>query len=157
MEQYTHWYTDVLKKYAVIEGRATRQEYWMFFLLNFIVSILISIVALLINFRELSSLYSLVVFVPSMTVLIRRLHDTDRSGWWALLILIPIIGWITLFIFLVQKSNTALNSYGSNVKSQNTQTSSQVPSPEEKKSETPIQTQDLVQKPEMLEKNISEQ
>lgn len=140
MEKYTHWYTDVLKKYAVIEGRATRQEYWMFFLLNLIVSILVSIVALLINFKGLSSLYSLALFLPSMTVLIRRLHDTNRSGWWALLILAPIIGWIALFIFLVQKSLPGPNSYDTSMKKTDTQTqavSSAPIVPIEEKIETP--------------------
>lgn len=127
MEQYMHWYTDVLKKYAVIQGRTTRQEYWMFILLNFIISILVSIVASIIHLRELSSLYSLVLLIPSITVLIRRLHDTNRSGWWALLILVPIIGWIVLFIFAVQKSYPGPNSYDVN---SNTATSQSEKTPE---------------------------
>lgn len=118
MEKYTHWYLDPLKKYAVFEGRATRQEYWMFVLSNFIVSIFVGIVAGIIQFEPLSSLYTLVLIIPSVAIMIRRLHDTNRSGWWALLILVPIIGWIALLVFLIESSRPSLQSHTEDIDNQ---------------------------------------
>ena len=65
----------------------------------------------------LSGIYTLAVLIPSVAVGVRRLHDTDRSGWWLLIVLIPIIGAIVLFVFVVQDSKPGENQYGSNPKS----------------------------------------
>ncbi len=93
-----NYYTDVLKKYAVFKGRARRKEYWMFVLFNFIFSIVASILDGILGTGKgltmssggggngiISSLYSLALILPSIAVGVRRLHDTDRSGWWILL------------------------------------------------------------------------
>ncbi len=100
-----NWYVEVLKKYAVFTGRARRKEYWFFVLFNIIASILISIVDIIIGTNGpvaqagiLYSLYSLGVFIPSVAVTVRRLHDTNRSGWWALLPVLLIIGGIVMMI-----------------------------------------------------------
>ena len=80
----------VLKKYAVFKGRAGRREYWMFVLVSLIVSIVLSILDGIFGLKldkdtgVLSSLYSLAVFLPTLGVSIRRLHDTNHSGWWIL-------------------------------------------------------------------------
>ena len=80
------WYLQVLQKYAVFEGRARRKEYWFFALFNFIISIVISAVESGIGTGGILGLiYVLGVFLPSVGVGIRRLHDTDRSGWWLLI------------------------------------------------------------------------
>lgn len=64
----------------------------------------------------LATLYGLAVFLPSLTVGVRRLHDTDRTGWWLLISLVPIIGTIVLLVFLVQDSQPTENQYGPNPK-----------------------------------------
>jgi uncharacterized membrane protein YhaH (DUF805 family) len=83
-----NYYTDVLKKYAEFTGRARRKEYWMFFLINFIISLAIGFVAGMIKVPVLGTIYSLAVLVPSIAVGVRRMHDTDHSGWW---LLFPIV------------------------------------------------------------------
>ena len=107
------WYLEVLKKYLVFEGRARRQEYWMFMLVNFVVSVVLAI----LSFGTLETLYGLAVFLPSLGVSFRRLHDTDRSGLWLLLGLIPLLGALVLLYFFAQDSTPGTNQYGPNPKS----------------------------------------
>jgi len=113
-----HWYTDVLKKYVEFSGRARRQEYWMFFLISFIVSVVLSGIDRAIGTSNssgsglLQGIYGLAVLLPTLGVNARRLHDTNRSGWWMLLWLIPILGWIPIIIFLAQDGTPADNKYG---------------------------------------------
>jgi uncharacterized membrane protein YhaH (DUF805 family) len=110
-----HWYLDVLKKYAVFTGRASRSEFWMFFLINLIISIALSLIdRYLRTSGAIGSLYSLAVLVPGIAVSVRRLHDTGRSGWWFLLVLIPCIGSLVLLVFFVQDSEPGSNQYGPN-------------------------------------------
>jgi len=112
-----NWYLDVLKyKYALFEGRARREEFWMFTLINFIISIVVGLIAGAIGLKFLSFVYSLIVMVPSLALGARRLHDTNRSGWWQLLNLIPIIGWIVLIIWYATDSEAGSNQYGENPK-----------------------------------------
>jgi len=118
-----NWYLAVLKKYAEFSGRARRQEYWMFFLVNIIISIILAVIDKMAgSFSEaagmgvLGGLYSLAILIPSIAVSMRRLHDTDRSGWWLLIGLIPLIGAIVLIVFLVQDSKPGQNQYGPNPK-----------------------------------------
>ncbi len=117
-----NWYLEVLKKYAVFQGRARRKEYWMFTLFNVLISIALMIIGAILGLAEdggsniLSTLYCLAVLLPGIAVSVRRLHDTDRSGWWLLIGLIPIIGAIVLLIFLVQDSQPNENQYGPNPK-----------------------------------------
>jgi uncharacterized membrane protein YhaH (DUF805 family) len=116
-------YLEVLKKYAVFSGRARRKEYWMFFLFNLIITLVLALIdSLTGTFSSqaglglLSGLYSLAVLIPSIAVTVRRLHDTGRSGWWILLGLIPVIGGIILLIFMVLDSEPGENQYGPNPK-----------------------------------------
>ena len=90
-----NWYFKVLKKYAVFGGRARRKEYWFFVLFSVIITIVLVIVDSMIGRFDsesglglLSGIYSLAVFIPSVAVLVRRLHDTSRSGWWLLIALV---------------------------------------------------------------------
>ena len=112
-----NWYLDALKKYAVFDGRARRQEYWMFVLFNIIISIVLGILEAIVPvLRFLVILYGLALIVPSLAVAVRRLHDTNRSGWWVLISLIPIIGAILLLVWLVMDSQPGENKYGPNPK-----------------------------------------
>jgi uncharacterized membrane protein YhaH (DUF805 family) len=113
------WYTDVIKKYVVFSGRARRKEFWMFVLFNVIISIVLGIIDKVIgtdygngSSGVLRTIYSLAVLLPSLGVTWRRLHDTDRSGWWILIGLIPIIGWIVLIVFYAQEGKAGDNQYG---------------------------------------------
>ncbi|PQJ72929.1 DUF805 domain-containing protein [Polaribacter butkevichii] len=119
-----NWYLKVLKEhYADFSGRARREEYWMFTLFNAIFSIAISVVftgvAIAIEaplLASLSYIYSLAVLVPSLAVLVRRLHDTGKSGWFFLVALIPIAGPIWLLVILCTDSINGANKWGENPK-----------------------------------------
>ena len=115
-----HWFIDPLKHhYADFDGRLTRQPFWMFVLISTIISTAISIVEGSMGFGDigvLSALYSLILLIPSIAITTRRLHDTGRSGWWQLLWLIPIVGWIVLVVFLATDTTPADNQYGANPK-----------------------------------------
>ncbi|MDQ0200766.1 DUF805 domain-containing protein [Neobacillus ginsengisoli] len=114
-----HWYLGVVKNYVGFEGRARRQEYWMFFLFNAIISIIFEILDKIAHISPLlSSLYSLAVLLPHLAVSFRRLHDTGKSGWWLLIGLIPIVGAIILIVFMCQDSQPDDNQYGPNPKSE---------------------------------------
>ena len=112
------WYLDVLKKYVVFGGRARRKEFWMFTLVNVVISIVLSFVDRLIGTDSASGtgliggIYSLLVLLPSLAVTVRRLHDTNRSGAWIFIGLIPIIGWIVLLVFTVQEGTPGDNNHG---------------------------------------------
>ncbi len=107
-------YLDVLKKYAVFSGRASRTEYWTFFLFNILVSAVLGVVDTAIgsDMKIVSNLYSLAVLIPGLAVGVRRLHDTSHSAWWLLINLIPIAGWIWFIVLLATKGEVAANKYG---------------------------------------------
>lgn len=118
-----NWYLGVLKKYATFSGRARRKEYWFFFLFNTLFSIALGLVDQAtgnVNLETgvglLSSIYSLAVLIPSLAVTFRRLHDTDRSGWWLLISLIPLIGALVLLVFMMLDSQQGENRFGPNPK-----------------------------------------
>ena len=85
------------KKYADFTGRATRPEYWWFALFLVIGSLVTSSISVYLGY-----LFTLGTIVPSLAAAARRLHDTNRSGWWQLIGLIPVVGWIVLIVFLAQ-------------------------------------------------------
>ncbi|MDR8523126.1 DUF805 domain-containing protein [Shewanella fidelis] len=100
-----------LKKYAEFSGRARRTEFWMFMLICFCIQLALTLLGL----ETISMLLSLALIVPNLSIGARRLHDTGRSGWWQLLLLIPLIGFIVLIVFWAQDSHSA-NNYGANPK-----------------------------------------
>jgi uncharacterized membrane protein YhaH (DUF805 family) len=105
-----------LNKYATFSGRAIRSEYWYFFLFLMIVNIVASVLDSTI-FGDMPVLYliaTLVLLVPSIAAGVRRLHDTDKSGWWLLLGLIPVIGAIVLIVFFCQRGTVGTNQFGPN-------------------------------------------
>lgn len=113
------------KKYADFTGRARRSEYWYFvlmsivafFALNTFFTILVSIGLIRIPFffAALLIIYFIAILIPTFAVLVRRLHDTGKSGWWYFIGFVPIIG-IALLIFLVQDSQPGTNKWGPNPK-----------------------------------------
>jgi len=117
-----NWYLEVLKKYVVFNGRASRQEYWMFFLFNTIFTILAMIldnifgIAGMQGYGPIYGLYCIAVFLPGLAVLFRRVHDVGKSGWFLLILLIPLIGFIWLLIVTCTDSEPGDNRYGSNPK-----------------------------------------
>ena len=118
-----NWYLEVLKKYVVFNGRARRKEYWYFVLFNIIIGIVLGIIDNVIGTFSaeagmglLGGIYTLAILIPGIAVSVRRLHDTDRTGWWLLIGLIPLIGAIVLFVFMVLDSEPGDNQYGSNPK-----------------------------------------
>ena len=116
------WFLGALKKYAVFEGRARRREYWFFALFVVLISVVLTIIDSMIGTMTsqgagiLSGLFCLAVLIPSLAVGARRLHDTDRSGWWLLIGLIPFIGAIVLIVFFLLDSQPGTNAYGPNPK-----------------------------------------
>ena len=118
-----NWYLEVLRKYLVFEGRARRKEYWFFVLFNIIIGIVLALIDRQTGTLNpetgvgfLSGIYSLAVLIPTIAVAIRRLHDTDRSGWWLLILLVPIIGGLVLLVFFVLDGTPGSNQFGPNPK-----------------------------------------
>ena len=124
-----NWYLHVLKNYATFSGRARRKEYWIFFLISALISIVLTLLDILLGTYSVeyeaglfSGLYSLLILIPSIAVVVRRLHDTDRSGWWILISLIPLIGVIVLFVFMCLDRQPGTNRFGANPKEAASQT-----------------------------------
>ncbi len=118
-----NWYLQALSKYADFSGRARRKEYWFFFLINIIVAGVLSFIDGMLGtviqdgqIGILSGIYALLVLIPGIAVAVRRLHDTNRSGLWVLIGLIPLIGAIVLIIFFLMDSTPGRNQYGLNPK-----------------------------------------
>ena len=118
-----NWFTTALKKYAVFSGRSRRREYWYFVLFYLIIYVVLAVAdAATGSFDSKSGIglftgiFSLAMLIPSLSVTVRRLHDTDRTGWWILITLIPLIGAIVLLVFLLQDSNEEANRFGPNPK-----------------------------------------
>ncbi|AIY06200.1 hypothetical protein Plano_2235 [Planococcus sp. PAMC 21323] len=94
----------------------------MFILFTSIISVVLSIIEIVLGLEIatdiglLSTIFTLIILIPSLSVTIRRLHDIGRTGWWVLLSFIPILGWIVLFIFTLLDSEAGSNKYGSNPK-----------------------------------------
>jgi uncharacterized membrane protein YhaH (DUF805 family) len=112
-----NWYLKVLKQYADFSGRARRMEYWMFVLFNVLFAIAAAILDNLlglsfgVGYGPIYLLYALAVLIPGLAVLVRRLHDINKSGWWIFILLIPLIGSIWLLILLFTDSDGD-NQYG---------------------------------------------
>ncbi|WP_088013292.1 DUF805 domain-containing protein [Gottfriedia acidiceleris] len=111
------WYLKVLKNYAVFNGRARRTEYWMFFLFNAIITIILSFLQSLADIDKiLTGIYGLLTILPNLAVGARRLHDSGKSAWWLLIGIIPFIGTIILIIFFCLDSEEGDNRFGANPK-----------------------------------------
>jgi uncharacterized membrane protein YhaH (DUF805 family) len=98
-----------LRKYADFSGRASRSEYWWFILFTLIVA---TIAASLDASGGVLVVAWLALVIPSLAVGVRRLHDTERSGWWLLIYFIPLVGWLVLLVFLASRGDSGPNRYG---------------------------------------------
>lgn len=111
--------------YANFSGRASRSAYWWWALFNFLVSLAAQILDRALGLGPvgadttyglragvITGLLGLALLLPSLAVGVRRLHDTDRSGWWILIVIIPIIGWLVLIFFFVTPGTPGPNRYG---------------------------------------------
>jgi uncharacterized membrane protein YhaH (DUF805 family) len=113
MPMIDNWKLVVLERYAKFDGRAGRAEYWWFALANIIVAIILIALASVSNlFFVLYFVWAIAIIVPSIAVGIRRLHDTDKTGWFLLLPIIPLVGWIILLVLMVLDSDPGPNKFG---------------------------------------------
>jgi len=105
--------TAVFTKYTVFTGRSGRPEFWWWILFQIGVRVAIAIVRLVVGplAGALLLLWALATFIPGMAVSVRRLHDINRSGWWVLLSLVPILGWLVLLYWYCQPSTPGPNQY----------------------------------------------
>lgn len=103
--------SDGFSKYATFSGRSSRSAYWWWILFYVLVIIGVSILDAAAKTAVIGALVWLGFFLPNLAVLVRRLHDTDRSGWWVLIGLIPLIGAIVLIVFACIDSGPP-NKYG---------------------------------------------
>ena len=119
-----NWFLMALKNYVGFSGRSRRSEYWYFTLFYLVIAIVLSVLDGILfggsvdgnGTPVLSGLFMLAMLLPSIAVGIRRLHDTDRSGWWLLMGLVPLVGFIVLIVFFVQDSKPGDNRFGPNPK-----------------------------------------
>ena len=120
--EYMFWFIEVIKRAFDFSGRSRRKEYWMYTLFYFLFSAILTIVDMLLgwditdDFGVLSGLFMLILLIPSISVVFRRLHDTGRSAWWILISLIPLIGAIVLIVFFALDSEPESNKFGPNPK-----------------------------------------
>lgn len=114
-----NWFLKVVRNYAVFEGRARRKEFWLYELIYIIFFSALALIDRFIGSYDvegqiglLSGLLALGLLLPTIGVTIRRLHDTDRAGWWLLLVFLPIIGGIWLLVLMVLGGSAGENRFG---------------------------------------------
>ena len=117
------WYLMAWQKYFDFSGRSRRKEYWIFGLFNLGIGVALLGADLLAGSHGkmagmgmLGGLYSLATLIPNLSITVRRLHDTGRSGWWFFILLVPLIGAIVLLVFMLLDSKEGSNDYGPNPK-----------------------------------------
>src|SRR5690625_1231602 len=116
------WFFYSLRRYNDFQGRSRRKEYWSFILYLLLLSIRVSFVDSIFGFCPMygsfygpvTSLLFLFMFIPSLAVSVRRLHDIGKSGWWLLVGFLPVIGTIWLLIFFIREGESLPNQCGDN-------------------------------------------
>ena len=120
-----------LRKYVTFSGRAPRSEFWWFVLFVYVAGLVCALIDLSLfgetvtmttdtgasvssetQIAPFVSIFALAMFLPYVSVAVRRLHDIDRTGWWYWLVLVPLIGVIVLIVFFVSKGTVGPNRYG---------------------------------------------
>jgi uncharacterized membrane protein YhaH (DUF805 family) len=106
-------YMAALRRYAEFSGRSRRSEFWIFALVNFLVSLALGLIEAVVGLPpSLSVIYALFVLIPWIAVTVRRLHDTDRSGWWILVWFVPVIGFFVMLLFMILEGTKGPNRFG---------------------------------------------
>jgi uncharacterized membrane protein YhaH (DUF805 family) len=117
MEYLQYFINPIKNHYFDFDGRTRRRDYWLFILFYFIVSVIANIIdAVILGVPVLSLLLALALFLPSLGIAVRRLHDIGKSGWWVLINLVPLIGGIWFIILAATDSTPGSNAYGPNPK-----------------------------------------
>lgn len=114
------YYMEALNNYANFSGRATRSEYWVFLIINSVFAWILALLdyAIFVNLlnlpglRVFSGIYGLALFIPSIAIVVRRLHDIGKKGTWYFIVLIPLIGWIWFIVLMCMASEEKTNKYG---------------------------------------------
>ena len=106
-------YLSALRNYAVFHGRSRRLEFWVFTLVNIVISTALQLV---VKSQVPNLIYSCAVFLPTLAVIVRRLHDTSHSAWWLLFGAVPVVGQVVLFVFLLSRGEDGANRYGADPK-----------------------------------------
>ena len=106
-----------LKRYAEFGGRSRRKEYWMYTLFVVLVSVVTTLSDAVIGYDwastgPINTVVNLGLLCPGLAVSFRRLHDVDRSAWWLLLWLLPVIGWIVLLVWSCNDGTRGTNQFG---------------------------------------------
>ncbi|PYF82292.1 uncharacterized membrane protein YhaH (DUF805 family) [Marinomonas alcarazii] len=100
-----NWYFEAWQRYAQFSGRASVEAFWLFFLVNCFISLIFVVMEMVFQATwKIEAFYSLLVFLPMLSLTVRRLHDTNRSAWWLLVLLIPAIGMFVLLVLLALPS-----------------------------------------------------
>ena len=105
----------LVKHYADFSGRANRKQFWLFMLWLIVVYMAIGVVGAVLGEKAgnaFIALAGLALLVPNLAITVRRLHDTDRSGWWVLISFLPLIGGVILFVFEVLPGTPGVNRFG---------------------------------------------
>ena len=102
----------VKDNYFNFEGRASRYEYWWFVVINLMITVICNFLDYAFGIAICSALVSLALLCPGLGLCVRRLHDINRSGWWVLITIVPLVGWIILIVWLATKGDAAANEYG---------------------------------------------
>ena len=113
------YFISTIKQYAVFKGRARRKEFWYFYLISLVISLVLAFLDHQMGTFNpelggglLGGVYGIFIFLPSLSLTVRRIHDTSHSGYWAFILLIPIIGVLAILFFALMDSKPGSNEYG---------------------------------------------
>lgn len=111
-------YVAAMRRYVTFAGRSSRQEFWMFTLIFVILALVAFVIDMVLGTASeggpgiVYAIVGLAHFLPSIAAAIRRFHDTDRSGWWYLILFVPLVGWIIFIVLLCKPSTPGPNRFG---------------------------------------------
>lgn len=119
---FTQSIATCFRKGSVFRGRAARPEYWYFFLFQILLQLVLTAIQIGFEiamdrnldrtFDVISGILGLILLIPTLAVGARRLHDINRTGWWQVLYLVPVLGWIVLIVLWCLKGTAGDNRYG---------------------------------------------